>query len=541
LLQTGDGPNLNRIKGISIQKNSNIGNLLFSKASLFYSYKNIIFFLLFFLFFSAFDPTRLLADGELAQALLSKDKFFQNGSSSKRADWLALIKEFEHAAEVQPRIEPASRARYLAADIALRCYQKFKQPPDVLKAGRLARKSVKDCPRCSNAPEALVVLGQALMAQGQSEEAYRELMKVELNYREATEAVDRARELMAKLSGKPSPKNNSEPKLAEISKAGGKPTPDSMATRSGQTATAKNQDTNQNYSKISNKDSNKDSQAKSASINSPEKKTTPPKERANPKPPSPRADGLAQVYALYLDDQDSYTEVTAYLDRVTPYLYNLLPPSREGGRFRLYVDFKESRLAQKGVKSPTKYTSLIKTLKVNQLNDETVRLVADMPSAYPYTPIFLDHPPRMIIRVASQAGLLPPVEVEEPPTPRVSVREAPKPKPAPSRPAKGPTDSMARQLGLGIRLVAIDAGHGGKDGGAAGNDLKEKDITLKVSKMLAQKLRERLGLEVIMTREKDIFVTLDRRTKTARDKKADLFISLHVNANDLAKVEGFES
>jgi N-acetylmuramoyl-L-alanine amidase len=219
-----------------------------------------------------------------------------------------------------------------------------------------------------------------------------------------------------------------------------------------------------------------------------------------------------------------------------------LPPSREGGHFRFYIDFKETRLSQKGVKSPVKPTSLIKTLKINQLNSDTVRLVADMPSAYPYTPIFLDNPPRMIIRVAALADQLPPVEVEAPPTPREPVKKPPKKtEPLPSRPAKGPTDSMARQLGLGIRLVAIDAGHGGKDGGAAGNGLKEKDITLKVSRMLAKKFKERLGLDVIMTRDKDAFVTLDRRTKTARDRKADLFISIHVNANDIAKVQGFES
>jgi N-acetylmuramoyl-L-alanine amidase len=258
---------------------------------------------------------------------------------------------------------------------------------------------------------------------------------------------------------------------------------------------------------------------------------------------------LAQIYALYVDDRGTYTEITAYLDRVTPYLYNLLPPSREGGLFRVYVDFKETRLSQKPIKAPSKLTSLVRTLKANQLNGDTVRLVADLPAAHPYVPIFLDNPPRMIVRVADSIDRLPPVEPEDPPTPRVLAKDKPKtsqpkaaaPKPVAQKPAKGPRDSMARQLGLGIRLVAIDAGHGGKDGGAAGNGLKEKDITLKASKMLAQKLRSRLGLEVVMTRETDKFVTLDRRTKTTRDRKADLLISVHVNANDLPKVEGFES
>jgi N-acetylmuramoyl-L-alanine amidase len=154
----------------------------------------------------------------------------------------------------------------------------------------------------------------------------------------------------------------------------------------------------------------------------------------------------------------------------------------------------------------------------------------------------------MIIRVAKEANLLPPMEAEDPPRPKEPTAQTdpkpkPKPKPKPDevKPARGPADSMARQLGLGIRTIALDAGHGGKDGGAAGNSLKEKDITLKVARLLAKKVRERLKIEVIMTRDSDVFVTLDRRTRTAREKKADLFISIHVNANDLAKVEGFES
>jgi N-acetylmuramoyl-L-alanine amidase len=380
-------------------------------------------------------------------------------------------------------------------------------------------------------------------------------MKVELNYREAGQAVDRARVLMAELSGKPIPKKTAQPASNEK--------PDKSLPPASNEKTDKNSPpTSQpNKSNQPPKSAGTDGQ-KEAPPPAKGKAPTPPKARPTPSPPAPRADGLAQIYALYLDDQGSFSEITAYLDRVTPYLYNLIPPSREGGNFRVYVDFKETRLAQKGLKSPSKYTALVKTLKANQLNDDTVRMVADLPSAYPYTPIFLDNPPRMVIRVAERADLLPPVEVEEPPTPRPPAKDSSKAaattpskatptkttpskttpsKTSPTKPAKGPKDSMARQLGLGIRLVAIDAGHGGKDGGAAGNGYKEKDITLKVAKMLSQKVQKRLGLGVIMTREKDIFVTLDRRTKTARDKKADLFISIHVNANDLAKVEGLET
>ena len=78
-------------------------------------------------------------------------------------------------------------------------------------------------------------------------------------------------------------------------------------------------------------------------------------------------------------------------------------------------------------------------------------------------------------------------------------------------------------------LVVVDAGHGGKDPGASGNALKEKDITLKASIELASKLRN-LGLDVRLTRDTDVYLKLGERTAIANDVKADVFISLHCNA-----------
>jgi N-acetylmuramoyl-L-alanine amidase len=237
---------------------------------------------------------------------------------------------------------------------------------------------------------------------------------------------------------------------------------------------------------------------------------------------------------MTLEHKGAYSEVTAYAERVVPYLYNLLPPATDGGSFRVYFDFKDTVLAPNTPASLKLSTPLVRLVKVNQLTNDTVRLVADLPGALPYTPVFVDNPPRLIIRVAAEPEGLPAVEAEAPPTP------APPPKAKP-KPAKGPTDSMARQLGLSVRKVVIDPGHGGKDGGAAAGGLKEKDIVLAVALSLEKKIEARLGLEVVLTRTTDKFVTLDRRTKIANDEKADLFISLHVNANDLSKVEGLET
>jgi N-acetylmuramoyl-L-alanine amidase len=78
--------------------------------------------------------------------------------------------------------------------------------------------------------------------------------------------------------------------------------------------------------------------------------------------------------------------------------------------------------------------------------------------------------------------------------------------------------------------VVLDAGHGGEDQGAKGSGgLSEKDLVLDVARRLARRLAAH-GIDVVMTRERDEFVPLERRTSLANDADADLFVSIHANA-----------
>jgi N-acetylmuramoyl-L-alanine amidase len=80
-------------------------------------------------------------------------------------------------------------------------------------------------------------------------------------------------------------------------------------------------------------------------------------------------------------------------------------------------------------------------------------------------------------------------------------------------------------------VVVIDAGHGGNDPGAIGKIFKEKDINLKVALKLGSLIRNNCkDVKVIYTRNKDVFVSLNRRAEIANNAKADLFISIHTNA-----------
>lgn len=101
--------------------------------------------------------------------------------------------------------------------------------------------------------------------------------------------------------------------------------------------------------------------------------------------------------------------------------------------------------------------------------------------------------------------------------------------------------SLAEQLGLKVRRVVIDPGHGGHDPGAIGKQgTQEKDIALAISKRLKVHL-EKQGLEVLLTRDDDRYLKLEERTRFANQKEGDLFISIHCNASVNRKSHGVET
>ena len=103
-------------------------------------------------------------------------------------------------------------------------------------------------------------------------------------------------------------------------------------------------------------------------------------------------------------------------------------------------------------------------------------------------------------------------------------------------------DTLTRVLGLKLGRVVIDPGHGGNDAGTTGpNGLREKDVALDVAKRLGALIQERLGSEVVYTRTDDTFIPLSRRTAIANQRKADLFLSIHVNSSPYTGVSGVET
>jgi N-acetylmuramoyl-L-alanine amidase len=94
----------------------------------------------------------------------------------------------------------------------------------------------------------------------------------------------------------------------------------------------------------------------------------------------------------------------------------------------------------------------------------------------------------------------------------------------------------------GIHTIVIDPGHGGREVGAVGtNGLMEKDLTLTIARKLAAALSSKVGARVVLTRDDDSVVSLDQRTALANQYKADLFLSVHVNAAVVKDAKGSET
>jgi N-acetylmuramoyl-L-alanine amidase len=146
------------------------------------------------------------------------------------------------------------------------------------------------------------------------------------------------------------------------------------------------------------------------------------------------------------------------------------------------------------------------------------------------------------LQASLAAGAKTPAPSRQKPAPAA---ESPRRKPAPAenprgaRSGKNP-DAVMEQLGLTVRTIMLDPGHGGRDPGCMANTLVEKDFTLRMAKLIGS-LLEKKGFVVLYSRSGDQFISLPDRPDLANKKNADLFISLHLNANPSASVRGLET
>jgi len=217
---------------------------------------------------------------------------------------------------------------------------------------------------------------------------------------------------------------------------------------------------------------------------------------------------------------EDYSRVIINISDNFEYQANILKGTKDKPP-RIYVDIYPAVLDSKVPKEIKIKDALLTKVRVAQFDEKTVRVVLDLSSLTSYKIFKLRDPYQLILDLIGKE------KVEKVAT------------------GQGKDEkyiNLARQFGLGIKRIVIDPGHGGKDPGAVGpRGLEEKDVTLRLAKILAQKLKERLKLEVLLTRTYDKFIPLIQRPAIANSKKADIFISLHTNASPDPKAHGVET
>ncbi len=221
----------------------------------------------------------------------------------------------------------------------------------------------------------------------------------------------------------------------------------------------------------------------------------------------------------------SYTRVVIDTSGPVAYTHNLLRDDPASGKPpRLYIDLDGSRLDQELSRQVTIDDNLLKDIRVGQFTNTSVRVVVDIKSFKNYKIFSLRDPFRVVIDVSGEASAATSVDR------KALIGEEEK-------------TTLAKQLGLTVRRIVIDPGHGGKDVGAPGylKGVYEKKVVLDLSRTLADRIRKELGCEVIMTRDADTFLTLEERTAIANMKSADLFISIHTNACRSRDAYGIET
>ena len=282
-------------------------------------------------------------------------------------------------------------------------------------------------------------------------------------------------------------------------------------------------------------------------------------------PPAPAAAmPLSTIRDVRRDVLPEAVRITVELDREVPfYQEQLAKPSR------VFLDLKGTRTIPKLVDADFKFDfDVVRDIRLGRHPNNTTRIVIDLEGVSRYSVYTLYSPYRIVIdcergtpekkpgvvyatkapdttpdlSAVAAAAVTPAKPKEKAPDP-ISPEKASGAATAPAAPAvnTGGKFSVARQLGLGVSKIVIDAGHGGRDPGATAFGVSESELVLDVALRLEKLLQQRPGFETVLTRRTDDYVTLEERTEIANRESADLFLSIHANASANATARGVET
>jgi N-acetylmuramoyl-L-alanine amidase len=265
------------------------------------------------------------------------------------------------------------------------------------------------------------------------------------------------------------------------------------------------------------------------------------------------------------------TRVALNISQPVRYEINRLPAdAAKGLPPRIYIDIFGARLGMNSREGVKIDDGIVRQVRVGQFSADVVRAVIEVNGVRSHKLFEASDPYRLVIDVQGQKDgdasasvernkSAPVIKAQGQSKNEVTASAEPSqpvmpPPPAEQNKSAPPPQSLERSKSavavakeikpalIGLKKIVLDPGHGGKDPGAIGVDgVAEKDIVLKVAKKLALRLKNDLGVQVVLTRKDDRFVSLEDRTAIANAQDADLFISLHMNASPNSEARGLET
>lgn len=196
---------------------------------------------------------------------------------------------------------------------------------------------------------------------------------------------------------------------------------------------------------------------------------------------------------------------------------------------RLFFDIKNAKLV-KGLQANIAVGGkVLKGIRAGQFDAATARIVFDLETAdYDFKVFSLEDPSRLVVDIFTKGSGDNKADVKTE---------------AKSESERQAVESKPKEKFFAQRRIVVDAGHGGHDPGAVGpGGLYEKDVVLDIAlKVRDMMIREYPSYEVILTRDKDVFIPLDERAAIANKSNADLFVSIHANASTNRHARGMET
>jgi len=255
-------------------------------------------------------------------------------------------------------------------------------------------------------------------------------------------------------------------------------------------------------------------------------------------PPADAAPGVSRVSDIRAWTNEIYTRVAIDTEEEVSWQANTLraDPAR-GLPPRIFIDIRGAGIQDEILRKPVEVRNgLLRQVRVGRFDRGTVRVVIDLERESTYRVFALPGPFRIIVDIDGEG------EIPVPPPPADSaVSAAPAAIPPPVESPRVAALQPATIRKHPVRVM-IDPGHGGKDPGAIGpTGLKEKDVVLEIGRKIREKLSRSGEFDVRMTRDEDVFIPLEERTAMANKGRADIFVSLHINASRNQRAEGFST